>query len=579
MANWRGMPRFALTGAAQVWLLALVHEREGDSMFRNLASRLWQSLSTIGLLVGSLFFAASFTPSLVPREYLVQGALAGVAFGVGYGVGVFAVWLWTYLELPLPRNRVANWIKRLAVLYCIVVALVFLWRAPEWQNSIRTLMGMQPVDSVYPFSVGFIALAAFAVLLLLARLFRLTMRAISGFLRRYIPRRVANTIGAALAVVLFASLANGVLLRYALHVVDGSYKALDELIVADLVQPDDPQKTGSAASLMRWDGLGRMGRDFIASGPSASEIGEFLGKPPLEPIRVYVGLNSADSAQARARLALDELKRVGGFERSALVIITPTGTGWVDPAAMDTLEYLRGGDVASVAIQYSYLASWLSLLVEPGYGGEASRALFNEVYGYWTRLPKDHRPKLYLYGLSLGAMNSERSNELFEVLADPYQGALWSGPPFSSSIWRSITDRRNEGSPVWLPRFRDGSYVRFTSQQNALAIPGAHWGPMRIVYLQYASDAVTFFDTHSLYRAPEWMAKPRGPDVSPQLRWYPVVSFLQQLVDIATATMVPIGHGHVYAPQHYIDAWIEVTDVKGWSDTDIARLKARFDPN
>jgi uncharacterized membrane protein len=173
-------------------------------------------------------------------------------------------------------------------------------------------------------------------------------------------------------------------------------------------------------------------------------------------------------------------------------------------------------------------------------------------------------------------MNTERSNELFEVLADPYQGALLSGPPFSSSIWRSITNRRNEGSPFWLPRFRDGSYVRFTSQQNALAIPGAHWGPMRVVYLQYASDSVTFFDPLSFYRAPEWMNEPRGPDVSPSLRWYPVVSFLQLLVDMATATTAPMGHGHVYAPQHYIDAWIEVTDVKGWPAQDIDRLKAHF---
>jgi uncharacterized membrane protein len=456
------------------------------------------------------------------------------------------------------------------------VAFVFLWKATGWQNSIRDLMGMEPVDSVYPLRIALIALVTFALLLVVARLFELTLRLIAGRLRRYVPRRVANVIGVAAALAIFTSLANGVLLRYALHVADSSYRAFDELIETDAVQPTDPAKTGSSASLLDWNDLGRAGREFIASGPSAKDIGALLGHEAREPIRVYAGLNSAETPEARARLALDELKRVGGFDRSVLVIVTPTGTGWVDAAAMDTLEYLHGGDVASAAIQYSYLASWLSLLVEPGYGGEASRALFHEIYGYWTTLPKDHRPKLYLYGLSLGAMNTERSNELFEVLADPYQGALLSGPPFSSSIWRSITNRRNEGSPFWLPRFRDGSYVRFTSQQNALAIAGAHWGPMRVVYLQYASDSVTFFDPLSFYRAPEWMNEPRGPDVSPSLRWYPVVSFLQLLVDMATATTAPMGHGHVYAPQHYIDAWIEVTDVKGWPAQDIDRLKAHF---
>ena len=545
-------------------------------MLKRLATRLWGSLSTTGLLAGTLFFAASFTPSLIPRAPLVQGVLAGFAFGAGYGIGTFGAWLWAYLELPQPESRIVTWAKRLALALCAGVALLCLWHASAWQNSVRAPMGMEPVDSVYPLSVGALALLTFVLLLLVARLFQFTLHRISGRLRNYMPRRVAGVIGLTTALVLFASLANGVLLRYALHAADSSYKALDDLVEADTAQPADPAKTGSSASLLEWNELGRMGREFVALGPTAAQIGTFLGRQAMEPIRVYAGLNSAETPQARAELALAELKRAGGFDRSTLVVITPTGTGWVDSEAMDTLEYLQGGDVASVAIQYSYLASWLSLLVEPGYGGEASRALFHEVYNYWTTLPRDRRPKLYLYGLSLGAMNSERSSELFEILGDPYQGALWSGPPFSSSIWRSISDQRNEGTPFWLPRFRDGSYVRFTGQRNALAIPGAQWGPMRIVYLQYASDSVTFFDPLSFYRAPEWMAAPRGPDVSADLRWYPVVSFLQQLVDIATATTTPMGHGHVYAPQHYIDAWLEVMDIKDWSDEDVKRLKAHF---
>ena len=96
---------------------------------------------------------------------------------------------------------------------------------------------------------------------------------------------------------------------------------------------------------------------------------------------------------------------------------------------------------------------------------------------------------------------------------------------------------------------------------------------MRVVYLQYASDPVTFFDYRSFYREPDWMLPPRGPDVSPQLRWYPVVTPLQLALDMLMATTAPIGHGHVYAPAHYIDAWISVTEVRDWSAADIARLK------
>lgn len=538
--------------------------------------RFWLSFSTVGLLVGTLFFAASLTPSLIPRSFLMQGILSGFSFAAGYGIGVFGLWLWTYLELPQPRDRNARIIKLAAAIICAAIALVFLWRASGWQNSIRVLMDMQPVDSAHPLRVGAIALLTFIVLLTFARLFQLTFLFLSGRLRRYVPRRIAYVIGIAIAAVLFGTVVNGVIFRYALHVLDGSYQKLDELVEDDTIQPTDPNKTGSAASLLGWEELGRTGRDFISAGPSKQDLQTFLKRDALDPIRVYAGLRSADTPAARAKLALEELKRVGGFDRSVLVVITPTGTGWIDPAAMDTVEYLHGGDIASVAIQYSYLASWLSLLVEPSYGSEASRALFSEVYGYWTTLPKDKRPKLYLYGLSLGTKNSEQSSELFEVLGDPYQGALWAGPPYSSRIWRSITTDRNAGSPAWLPRFRDGSYVRFTNQKNALAIPGAHWGPMRIVYLQYASDSVTFFDPQSVYRAPAWMAEPRGPDVSPQLRWYPIVTFLQLLVDMAVATSTPMGHGHVYAPEHYIDAWMAVTDVQGWSGDDVARLKEHF---
>jgi len=136
-----------------------------------------------------------------------------------------------------------------------------------------------------------------------------------------------------------------------------------------------------------------------------------------------------------------------------------------------------------------------------------------------------------------------------------------------------VTAGREPGSPAWLPRFRDSSVIRFTAQKNALDIPGAKWGPMRIVYLQYASDPVTFFDPHSFFREPGWMKQPRGPDVSPYLTWYPVVTMLQLALDMAMATTSPMGYGHVYAPEHYVDAWVAVTDPQGLAPGDVERLK------
>jgi uncharacterized membrane protein len=537
----------------------------------------WHSCSTSGLLLGTLFLAASLTPTLLPRSYLTQGVLSGFSLAAGYGIGGFGCWLWAYIELPQPGGRLLRVAKLAAATGCAMVAIISLWQAARWQNSIRELMELEPVDAAYPLKVTPIALAVFAILIALARLFRLVLRSVTISVNRLLPRRVSHVIGVLAAVALFWSVINGALFRVALGVADASYREFDKLIEPETERPTDPLKTGSNASLLGWRELGRAGREFISSGPTREAIGGFSGRGALEPARVYVGLRSASTLEARSKLALEELKRVGGFERSVLIVITPTGTGWVDPAALDSVEYLHGGAVASVALQYSYLGSWLYLLAGADYAADAARALFKEIYGYWITLPKDNRPRLYLHGLSLGAKNSEQSTDLMEVLGDPFAGALWSGPPYSSRLWRFLTDHRNPGSPAWLPRFRDGSFVRFMNQDGdatgPASAPNAAWGPMRIVYLQYASDPVTFFEYRSLYREPDWMLPPRGPDVSPQLRWYPVVTLLQLAVDKFMATSAPIGYGHVYAPAHYIEAWIQVTDLHGWSPDEITRLK------
>jgi uncharacterized membrane protein len=537
----------------------------------------WRNLSSAGLVLATLFFAASLTPSLIPRTDLTQGALSGMSAAAGYGIGAFGNWLWQYLELPPvngPRRRLLN---RLWAGGCAVLLVVSLWRTTQWQNSVLQLMQQEPVTSIYPLRVSLVALPTFLLLIALGRCFKIVFRWVASWTRRFVPRRVANVIGVAVVAVLFWSIVNGIVFRIAIHSLDASFREADELIAPDREAPAASSKTGSPASLIAWDKLGRRGREYISSGPTAEQIRAFTGKDAMEPIRVYVGLPAGETAARRARLALDELKRVGAFSRAALVVITPTGTGWVDPAAVDTMEYLFNGNVASVAQQYSYLSSPLSLLIEPDYGADSARALFSAVYDYWTTLPKDSRPKLYLHGLSLGAMNSERSFESYELLGDPFSGALWSGPPFKSRLWRQFTERRNPGSPAWLPRFRDSSFVRFMNQGGGTIPNETPWGPMRMVYLQYASDPVTFFDYRDVYRRPAWLASPRGPDVSEQLRWYPLVSMLQLAMDAAVATtQTPMGYGHVYAPQHYIDAWLQVTGISDWSGEEIGRLKRHF---
>jgi uncharacterized membrane protein len=269
--------------------------------------RLWRSLCGTGLLLGTLFFAASLAPTLIPRTYLIQGVLGGGVFAIGYGLEVFWRWFWGYMELPTLKERNRR-IANLAIAsVCAVVAAAFLWRSAEWQNSIRVLMDLEPVTSGHPVKVCAVAVATFVVLLGLARLFTLILRFIAGRLRRVVPRRVANVIGAAVALLVFWSIATEVLFAAALRVLDYSFQQRDALIEPAVPQPASPLKAGSPASLLRWDQLGRAGREFIASGPGAGDISAASGRAAMEPIRVLcrpaLGRDAGATRQARARRA------------------------------------------------------------------------------------------------------------------------------------------------------------------------------------------------------------------------------------------------------------------------------------
>jgi len=534
-----------------------------------------RKLSAVGLLLAGLFLAASLTPSLLPRPYFVQGVLSGFAIAAGYGIGVSGLWGWRFLQF---RDIPTAWCRRLQLLLGVpvgVLILVVVRKMVTWQNSIRQLMEMDPLESAYPYRTLLIAVVFSLLLILLARFILWLSGHVSVRLKRFLPPRVAWVCSAFIMFFVLSSLVNGVLLRSLLDAADVSFAEIDERIDAGVEQPDRAAASGSAESFIEWSSIGRRGKLFIVEGPRQQQIAEFTGRDAMEPLRIYVGYRTAETEQARAQLALEEMKRVGAFDRSVLIVATPTGTGWLDPSAVDTVEYLHYGDTAIVSTQYSYLPSWLTIIGDPQSSRRSARALFDAVYGHWKSLPKDDRPRFFLHGLSLGSLGSEACDDLFTIFEDPIHGAVRSGPPFPSTQWAELTASRQPDSPQWRPVFRDSAMVRFTGQKNVLA-SGQRWGPIRSVYLQYASDPMVFFSEDLLLREPDWMKSPRGPDVSPELRWYPVVTFLQIAFDLPLATSVPIGFGHNYAPAHYIDAWLEVTQPEGWTPERVQQLKEEF---
>ena len=534
-----------------------------------------RSFSFIGLMLAALFFSASVTPSLLPRTYWVQGILSGFALAIGYSVGVLAVGIYRFFEFPEPAGRVQAIAKRITVGIVAVLFVGFVWRMTFWQNSIRNLMGMEKLETAYPYRTAIIAVLLGALLVAITRLLIAAYDYLASKLNQVFPRKVSAAIAFAAIGFLVLFLSNDVIAKNMLSAADSFFANWDELSDVDVERPSGDVFTGSEGSLVAWETIGRQGKNFLALGPKKSEIAEFTSEKSQQPIRVYVGMRSRPSMKDRAKLAVEELVRVGGFEKSVLIVATPTGTGWLDPSAVDTVEFLHGGDTAIVSTQYSYLPSWITILVDPQRSIDSARALFDEVYAHWKKLPKDSRPRLYLHGLSLGSLGSEESADMLTIFEDPIDGALWSGPPFPSKEWNSFVRNRNPESPAWLPTFRNGRLLRFTSQENTLEA-NKPWGKMRYVYIQHCSDPMVWFSPSLAWNRPAWLTDPPGPDVSPYLRWYPIITFLQIGFDLPMATTVPIGHGHNYAPSSYIDGWVAVTQPQYASQTQVESLKKRF---
>ena len=85
---------------------------------------------------------------------------------------------------------------------------------------------------------------------------------------------------------------------------------------------------------------------------------------------------------------LKELQRTGAFDRKAIVIGSTTGTGSLDPNAMDPIDYMFNGDDAIAGVQYSYLPSWISLFADPTITKETRRPCSTTIHDYWVTLPE-----------------------------------------------------------------------------------------------------------------------------------------------------------------------------------------------
>ena len=328
-----------------------------------------------------------------------------------------------------------------------------------------------------------------------------------------------------------------------------------------------PTLSGGPSSLVPWSTLGREGRrhmlthvrpapvpDRPAGLPDLS-IETVMGEPALAaPVQVYVGLESAPTTRDRVDVAMAEMERTGAFERSLLMLVSPTGLGYVNYVALAAAQYLSRGDMASVTMQYSRRPSPLSL-GRVGQAREQNRLL-------WLRILERLRgtegplPRVVLFGESLGAHTSQDVFLHWGTLGLRALGidrALWIGTPYGSEWMHQVTgpDRLDVDR-------RSVAVVNDIAQLRALR--EAHGALPAYVMLSHDNDGVTKFGPDLLTTAPAWLGPQRPPvervdGASPRgipghLRWRPVTTFFQTLVDVKNAQTPGTyqASGHDYRP-------------------------------
>lgn len=473
------------------------------------------------MVLGSVFFVLALTPSLIPRDILFQGVACGLCAATGYLVGVWLSWNWRTWVSTVVRvlwetsgQRLPSWVprwrRRVEVALSVTVVLglnVILLRAVHWQQQVAALTDSRaytPAQYLTVFPVGF---GIWMALVMVGRGF---LR-LETWLRRHLPQRLPLPVRSGfswiMVLVLVFALVNqaipGVIIRGA----ESAFSVRNSADPPSTPRPTAAERSGSPNSLVGWETLGAYGKRFVGRGLSAQGLEEVTSRPASEPIRVYAGLESAGSDEARAALVVEELKRTGAATRSAIMIAPTTGTGWVDPVAALSLEVLYDGDTAIAAAQYSYLPSGVQFIADTDKARASGKALVTAVVSWWKTLPEAGRPRLLLYGESMGVLAGEAAFSNLADVLDSVDGVLWVGPPNSSRLWRDLVTRRDPGTREVDPTYSAGLTIRFAQDEadmNAFA-GDTTWRDQRILCIQHASDPVVWWSPRLIRKNPDWL--------------------------------------------------------------------------
>ena len=476
------------------------------------------------------------------RRGLLRVAANRTARVAALGAGLSAVM--GVSDLVEERSDTRRWVTRIPLALPVGVGLSA-WHIHRTHRQAAEA-GDNTIANVSPMTSTAIAVGVGAGIIGLQAGERLIAHGVARGLSRVAPHydAVSNPIGHVVALgLLGAGLYSGY--EYAVRRVEQGGAAIEPAYEA---AAESPMVSGSPSSLVPFDTLSREGRRFVNMALTREEIADVMGVPAVaDPIRLFVGLDSAAELEDRVDLLMDELVRTGAFERKVLCFASPTGSGYINYVMAEALEYLTLGDCAIATMQYSMLPSSMSL-TRTGIAVEQNRDMMHAITGYLRGMPEEKRPRFVLFGESLGALTMQDVWQRRTVEAmdrDFVHSSIFLGTPSATQFakaWRINPDRVDPaGKVIEVDSF--GQYSDLPQEQRER---------VRHVLISHFDDPIPKFGTNILLRRPWWLgdSDDRPPRVPKSTSWRPGVSFVLTGIDLVNAMDVVPGtfgrRGHDY---------------------------------
>jgi uncharacterized membrane protein len=503
---------------------------------------------TVGSNVVFGAVAEGLSRSLPPREdERMRRGLARVAANRAARVAAIGAGLSAVIganDLVVEKGASRRWLTRIPLALPTGVA-VSAWQIHRTHRKAAEA-GDQTIANVSTLSSAGIAVGVGAGVLGLQAVERIIAYGVSAGIKRVAPDydSVSNPIGHAVALsVLGGAMYTGY--EYAVRRVEQGGAAVEP---AYDKPPTSNKVSGGPESDVAFDSLSREGRRFVNMVLTREEISLVMGQDAVaDPIRVFVGLDTAVEVEDRVDIVMDELVRTGAFARQVLCFASPTGSGYINYVMAEALEYMTLGDSALVTMQYSLLPSPMSL-TRTGLAVEQNRDLMHAITGYLRGMDPDKRPRFVLFGESLGALTMQdiwRHRTVEAVDRDFVHSSIYLGTPSATEFAKSWRLNPTKVDP-------EGKMIEVDDFGQYLDLPDEHRDRVRHVLISHYDDPIPKFGTNLLLRRPWWLgpAEQRPPGIPRSTTWRPGTSFVLTGVDMVNAMEVIPGtfgrRGHDY---------------------------------